>query len=132
VRRRWIITGSASAASGDHLWMRRNRVRGPQRCSSMMTSAGEPAERTLSVFQRLQFESNHPGKLNSTAVILRVRQDLAAAAYSSPRSSNAKSPCGAFSADSPKIEARVLSGGDQSKESKHAYKALLSSSSHFS
>jgi len=52
-----------------------------------------------------QFESDHPGKLNSTAVMLRVWQYLAAAAYSSSHSSNAKSLCGAFSADSPKIEA---------------------------
>ena len=51
-----------------------------------------------------QFESD-PGKLNSTAAMLRVWQHLAAAAYSSPRSSNANSLCGAFSADSPKIEA---------------------------
>ena len=52
-----------------------------------------------------RFESDHPGKLNSTAVMLRVWQYLAAAAYPSPQSSNAKSLCGAFSADSPKIEA---------------------------
>ena len=48
-------------------------------------------------------KSDHPGKLNSTAVMRCVWQYLAA--YPSPHSSNAKSLCGAFSADSPKIEA---------------------------
>jgi hypothetical protein len=52
-----------------------------------------------------QFEFYHPGKLNSTAVMLRVWQDLAAAAYSSRRSSNAKSlSSGAFRPIPPKIE----------------------------
>ena len=62
------------------------------------------AQRTLSSSDVSQFESDHPGKLNSTPVMLRIWQNLAAAAYSSPRSSNANSLCGAFSADSPKIE----------------------------
>src|SRR6516165_11625331 len=62
-------------------------------------------ERTLSSLDVSQFESDHPGKLNSTAVMRCVWQYLAAAAYPSPHSSNAKSLCGAFSADSPKIEA---------------------------
>jgi hypothetical protein len=53
----------------------------------------------------LQFESDHPGKLNSTAVMLCVRQHLATAEYSLVGSSNAKSLCGAFLAVSPKIEA---------------------------
>ena len=98
------------AASGDHLWIAeiapiRVRTLAMQLHDDVRVLHPGIRERTPSSLDVSQFESDHPGKLNSTAVMLRVWQYLAAAAYSSSHSSNAKSLCGAFSADSPKIEA---------------------------
>ena len=68
--------------------------------SEPFLSSGIRMESVAATFIRAALSApspDHPGKLNSTAAMLRVWQHLAAAAYFSPHSSNAKSLCGEFS-----------------------------------